>query len=125
MKRFTFSLGLALIFIGLAISEGINYLDLRQFEIKIFSIASVPSAKSSTYQLLRSPNEFSKSLSPEIFAVLVCDYSTIDNLERELQTIHDSVSRKKSQALGNMNICLLAVAVWSLSAIRKSRSKQV
>jgi hypothetical protein len=54
------------------------------------------------------------------------DYSTMDNvIKREFQDIRHSVSPKKSEALQNMNAFLLLAACMSLSAIRKSQSKQV
>jgi hypothetical protein len=126
MKRTQFLLGFALILIGLALAEGANYLDLRQFETEIHG--SAPSDTSGTYQLLKSKNEFSKSFSPEIYADLMRDYSSMDNVfKREFQDIRDSVSKKKSEALRNMIIFLFLASLSLLnyfSLIRKSQSKQ-
>jgi hypothetical protein len=132
MKRTQFFLGLALIFIGLGVGEGEKYLEMRQLEMQFPSVASpgcfLPSDASGTYQLLKSNNEFAKSFSPEIYADLMRDYSSMDNVfKREFQDIHNSISKKKSDAsrttitffyLASLNllICFLL--------IRKSQSKQ-
>ncbi|MFZ1073281.1 MAG: hypothetical protein WAO21_07575 [Verrucomicrobiia bacterium] len=131
--KLSFALGFALVLVGVAVSCGVNYLDLRQFETRIPGVATAgwtPSDASVICQSLKSNDEFSKKyFSPKIVADMMHDYSTLDDsIKLQFQHIRDSVSQKESRALESMIMFFLMAGFMGyvhFLGVRKSQSKKV
>jgi hypothetical protein len=130
--KLTFPLGMALVFIGLALASLVNYLDMWQFETRLDGFVSRSSVSdfSGIYQSVKANDAYAqKYISPETSAGLLRDYSTIDlHIKAMLQDICHSVSKKKSDALHGMGtfLCLAAMmGMLNYSAILKAKNQSV
>jgi len=130
--KLTFQLGFALIFFGIAIAAGVNYLDMRQFEARLDGFVSINPASdaSGIYQSLKTEDAFSKKyISPELSRILLDDFSRTDHyVKSDFQDIRNSVSKKKSDALHSMFMFLLFALSMGLvhySTILKTKNQSV
>jgi hypothetical protein len=130
--KLTFQLGFALICIGMAIAAGVNYLDMQQFETRLNHSVSARSASevSGIRHSIEAKDEFSqKYIPPELSAILLRDFSSIDIYSKsELQNIRDSVTKKKTDALHGVGMFLLfagCMVFVHYSVLRKTQAKQV
>ena len=131
--KLTFPLGTALVFIGLALASLVNYLDMRQFEPEIPGIATAdwqPTDGSGIYQELKSQDEFAKKyFTPEQSMWLLRDYLTMGNYTKpQFQSLRDSVSKKKLDALHNLSLFLCLAAMMGIvnySTILKVKNQSV
>jgi|GEM_PF-5940643 len=127
--KLSYSLGFTLVLFGLAIGAGANYLDMQKFETWVGGFSSavyLPSDASSICSSLKSKDEYSKKyFSPEMSAILLRDYSTMDHSTKsDFQEIRRSVSMKKSDALKQMS-WLLLMASLNFFLFWKFQNKQV
>ena len=130
MNASKFTFGFGFILIGLAIASGLNYLDMRQFQERVGGWVSNDSTlgASGIYQSLKSQDEFSKkNFTPEMSAILMRDYSTMNYFTKsDFQEIQKEVSRKEQDALRNMGLFgVLASSMFlQTSLIRKSQNRK-
>ncbi|MEI7535060.1 MAG: hypothetical protein WCK57_11885 [Verrucomicrobiae bacterium] len=110
--KLTFQLGFALILLGIAVSCGVNYLDMQQFEARLDQY--VVHTSLFNYSDLGKIAK-SKNLSPDTAALLNNQLTGADfSIKIQLENIRSEVIQKKSKALHSLGLFLGLAAMMGV-----------